>query len=715
MKTMTFSGRSMREAMAQARQRFGADVDILGSDAIDDGVQVTVVVPEARSSARRRKAAAQVSAGIKALADAPMKGERARKAAAQPIETADQELAAALTAPEPWDMASAGLADGAAAGPAADPAAAGAGGSRSAKTARATSSRRRAEPKNGRAAAGGRSRAAAADTAEVAAGAAAPKRSGMAAAAPLAGTATAAAAGPAAGTVLSTLDFEQQRRQRLLGGQAASGAAGAAQPAPALPAQATALAQAMAQGASARPLAAAALPVSSLGAAATGQPAAAAVVPAGAGQPTAGVAAAAGAVPGAEAAAEAGMNRSRLSVVLDSARRMLGTGPGRWLGRNRAADSGLPVAAPAPAAAATGAAAAGGAFAAQPPASLSSLLQAEASDWPSLNLAGDDASAAHAGDGGQATEQARALRREQESRLDGIGWFELARRRPGQMRLLRNLLACQFSPALARTLVSLLPVDYSDVQADEWLRQTMMRALTGVNSAAGLMPGNTGETVFDRGGVFALIGPTGVGKTTSIAKIAAHHVLRHGPKSLALITADVYRIGAQEQLRAFGKMLGVPVQVAQDRDVLKTLLEEHATRSLVLIDTAGISQRDERVSRLTSALELAQVKRVLVLNSGTQAGGIEDVLRAFGARETAGVLLSKVDEAVGLGACLDALIRHRLPLVGYTDGQRVPEDYHAASLGQLIEAALDGQATNCCPSLSMTDSEIRHLFEGIHV
>jgi len=93
------------------------------------------------------------------------------------------------------------------------------------------------------------------------------------------------------------------------------------------------------------------------------------------------------------------------------------------------------------------------------------------------------------------------------------------------------------------------------------LRQMLMRALAGVNQGAGLALGEE-RTLFDAGGVFALIGPTGVGKTTSIAKIAAHHVLRHGPRSLALITADVYRIGAQEQLRAFGRMLGVPVQVA---------------------------------------------------------------------------------------------------------------------------------------------------------
>ena len=192
-------------------------------------------------------------------------------------------------------------------------------------------------------------------------------------------------------------------------------------------------------------------------------------------------------------------------------------------------------------------------------------------------------------------------------------------------------------------------------------------------------------------------------------------MLRHGPRSLALITADVYRIGAQEQLRAFGRMLGVPVQVAQDREVLQRLLKEHEGCRLVLIDTAGIGQRDDRVGQLTSALEVSQVRRVLVMNAAAQPGSLEEVLGAFGARDTAGVLLSKVDEAVGLGACLDALVRHRLPLLGYADGQRVPEDYHAVNFGRLVEMALDRQAVARFPALSMTDNELRNLFEGSHV
>ena len=149
--------------------------------------------------------------------------------------------------------------------------------------------------------------------------------------------------------------------------------------------------------------------------------------------------------------------------------------------------------------------------------------------------------------------------------------------------------------------------------------------------------------------------------------------------------------------------------------MLQRLLKEHEGCRLVLIDTAGIGQRDDRVGQLTSALEVSQVRRVLVMNAAAQPGSLEEVLGAFGARDTAGVLLSKVDEAVGLGACLDALVRHRLPLLGYADGQRVPEDYHAVNFGRLVEMALDRQAVARFPALSMTDNELRNLFEGSHV
>ena len=802
MKTMTFSGRTMREAIAQAKARFGGDVDILDSDAVGDEVQVTVVVPMARS-ARRRRALEQVSASINALAASRRSaahGTENRTASVESRPTAPAVAAtpaAAVAAPEVSVPTPASTEKGSTApasdvvkeaGPAVDapdaatvtaPKAAG----KTAADATAEPSAPRKKGRKRRAAVQEESAApavpvaanadeinppaaAALETPEVVAAA-------MAGDAPLPQYLSAAGAdlklaaandavvaeplpqvkAPEAQGELSTLEFQRLRQQ-----QQAEKAVGTARPGEAAGsetasrnladdrAQASSTADVTDGSASSAPetpmpdfaallqqqrqgipidlsalqmpgststaagqngfLGGAAMPGtaagSELGSVAPGS--VTGILPA----TTAGTVAAPSmpasqadaqpqaAITNAQAAAEHARTqpRSRLWQMVDSARRMLGIGRRRRLWHEMEEAGAVEGQGQAEAALAG--------FGASSPLSLSSTLAGPATDWPVLSLPGDTAVAGTAEDAREAWA------------TSGMGWFEATRRRPGQMRLLRNLLGCHFSPMLARTLVELLPSDYADAQADEWLRQMLMRALAGVNQGVGLTLGEE-RTLFDAGGVFALIGPTGVGKTTSIAKIAAHHVLRHGPRSLALITADVYRIGAQEQLRAFGRMLGVPVQVAQDREVLQRLLKEHEGCRLVLIDTAGIGQRDDRVGQLTSALEVSQVRRVLVMNAAAQPGSLEEVLGAFGARDTAGVLLSKVDEAVGLGACLDALVRHRLPLLGYADGQRVPEDYHAVNFGRLVEMALDRQAVARFPALSMTDNELRNLFEGSHV
>lgn len=808
MKTMTFSGRTMREAIAQAKARFGGDVDILDSDAVGDEVQVTVVVPMARS-ARRRRALEQVSASINALAASGRTAANGTESRTTSVEsrptapavaaTAEKTVAAATVAPvvsavtpastdkstttpvsevvkeagsavEAPDAATAPVAPKAAGKAATDATAeqpAPRKKGRKRRTAVQEESAAPAVPVAANADEINPPVATALETPEVVAAA-------MAGDAPLPQYLSAAGAdlklaaandavvteplpqvkAPEAQGELSTLEFQRLRQQ-----QQAEKAGGAARPGEAAGAdtasrnladdraQASSMEDVTDGSASSVPvtplpdfaallqqqrqgipidlsalqmpgsmstaagqngfLGGAVMPGTAAGAASgsaapgsvTGIPQATAdgTVAAPSMQASQDGAQPQAAITNAQAAAEHARThpRSRLWQMVDSARRMLGIGRRRRLWHEME-EAGAAAEGQAEAEAALAG------FGASSPLSLSSTLGGAATDWPVLSLPGDTAVAGTAEDAREAWA------------TSGMGWFEATRRRPGQMRLLRNLLGCHFSPMLARTLVELLPSDYADAQADEWLRQMLMRALAGVNQGVGLTLGED-RTLFDAGGVFALIGPTGVGKTTSIAKIAAHHVLRHGPRSLALITADVYRIGAQEQLRAFGRMLGVPVQVAQDREVLQRLLKEHEGCRLVLIDTAGIGQRDDRVGQLTSALEVSQVRRVLVMNAAAQPGSLEEVLGAFGARDTAGVLLSKVDEAVGLGACLDALVRHRLPLLGYADGQRVPEDYHAVNFGRLVEMALDRQAVARFPALSMTDNELRNLFEGSHV
>lgn len=806
MKTMTFSGRTMREAIAQAKARFGGDVDILDSDAVGDEVQVTVVVPMARS-ARRRRALEQVSASINALAAsgrAAANGTDSRTAsvesrptaptvAATPANAVTAAPAVSEAAPASTEKSSTAPASDVVkeAGPAVEapdvtavtdaPKAAG-------KTAADATAEQPAPRKKGRKRRTAVQEESAAPAVPVAANAdeinppaatalETPEvvAAAMAGDAPLPQYLSAAGADlklaaandavvteplpqvkvPEAQGELSTLEFQRLRQQQQAektGGAARPGEAAGAEtasrnladdraqasstedladgsassvPVTPLPDFAALLLQQQRQGipidlsALQMPgststaagqngfLGGAVMPGTAAGAASgsaapgsvTGIPQATAdgTVAAPSMQASQGGAQPQAAITNAQAAAEHARThpRSRLWQMVDSARRMLGIGRRRRLWHEME-EAGAATEGQGQAEAALSG------FGTSSPLSLSSTLAGPATDWPVLSLPSDMTVAGTAEDAREAWA------------TSGMGWFEATRRRPGQMRLLRNLLGCHFSPMLARTLVELLPSDYADAQADEWLRQMLMRALAGVNQGVGLTLGED-RTLFDAGGVFALIGPTGVGKTTSIAKIAAHHVLRHGPRSLALITADVYRIGAQEQLRAFGRMLGVPVQVAQDREVLQRLLKEHEGCRLVLIDTAGIGQRDDRVGQLTSALEVSQVRRVLVMNAAAQPGSLEEVLGAFGARDTAGVLLSKVDEAVGLGACLDALVRHRLPLLGYADGQRVPEDYHAVNFGRLVEMALDRQTVTRFPALSMTDNELRNLFEGSHV
>jgi flagellar biosynthesis protein FlhF len=207
--------------------------------------------------------------------------------------------------------------------------------------------------------------------------------------------------------------------------------------------------------------------------------------------------------------------------------------------------------------------------------------------------------------------------------------------------------------------------------------------------------------------VFALIGATGVGKTTTTAKIAAAFAARHGAASLGLITLDAYRVGAHEQLRAYGRILGVPVHTAHDRASLDDLLDLLAGKKLVLIDTAGMAQRDQRTRELLDMLAHRAIQRLLVINAASQGETTEDVMQAYGAAQCRGAVLSKIDEAVKIAPSLDALIRHKLRVVGVANGQRVPEDWHRLSSQALIQRALRPVAM---PAWRVEPADVNLLF-----
>ncbi|MGH1360163.1 MAG: flagellar biosynthesis protein FlhF [Burkholderiaceae bacterium] len=263
--------------------------------------------------------------------------------------------------------------------------------------------------------------------------------------------------------------------------------------------------------------------------------------------------------------------------------------------------------------------------------------------------------------------------------FSALSWVDGVRRTPGQAQVLRRLLQAGFSGQLARSLVGHLPENCDGPQADQWLAQALIRNLEA--------PGWSERVVLD-GGVFALVGPTGVGKTTSVAKIAARCALEHGVDQVGLITADAYRVGAQDQLRRFGSMIGITVHTAHDSESLHSLLGLLQTKRVVLIDTAGLGQRDSRVSQLLEAVSQGPIQRLLVLSAAAQTEAMRESIEAYQGNDCVGVLLTKLDEACRLGGALDTLIRFRLPLLAVGDGQRVPEDWHPADVAALVNRAL---------------------------
>ena len=182
-----------------------------------------------------------------------------------------------------------------------------------------------------------------------------------------------------------------------------------------------------------------------------------------------------------------------------------------------------------------------------------------------------------------------------------------------------------------------------------------------------------------------------MGKTTTAAKLAAQCVKQYGAGSVGLVTLDSYRVSGYEQLRAYGRMLGVVAHLAHDRAALKDLLNLLANKRMVIIDTAGLGQRDQRIQDMLDVLDMPKVKRTLVLNAGAQGDTLDEVLTSFKASALHGVVLSKVDEAVKLGPALDALIRHQVVLRGVANGQRVPEDWQNPDAAALVRVAMGSE------------------------
>ncbi|MPY24888.1 flagellar biosynthesis protein FlhF [Shewanella psychropiezotolerans] len=266
------------------------------------------------------------------------------------------------------------------------------------------------------------------------------------------------------------------------------------------------------------------------------------------------------------------------------------------------------------------------------------------------------------------THQVTALMSEQKSRLDPVGAM-----------LETKLLDAEFSPTVAKKLSEL---------SEHYTPADLVRALP--RSLANMLD-NQGDDIVRQGGVVAFVGPTGVGKTTTLAKLAARYAAHHGAEHVALVTTDHYRIGAFEQLATYGKIMGCPVKQAHDLNELEQILYQFRNRKLVLIDTAGMGQRDMRLFQQLDNLAANSrlpIRSYLVLSSTGQRRVLEEAVTQFSRIPLSGAILTKLDESVSLAPALSVLIQSGLPLSYVTDGQRVPEDMQVADTFALANKAL---------------------------
>jgi len=296
----------------------------------------------------------------------------------------------------------------------------------------------------------------------------------------------------------------------------------------------------------------------------------------------------------------------------------------------------------------------------------------------------------------------RAMRGQMETQLAELSWGATQQREPQKAGVLRDLLAAGFSATLARYLVEKMPAGKDEADAMRWIKTVLQRNLTTMADE---------DEMLSKGGVFALVGPTGVGKTTTTAKLAARCVMRHGPEKLALITTDAYRIGGHEQLRIYGKILGVMVHSVKDEADLRIALKELRNKHTVLIDTVGVSQRDQMVTQQVAMLSEtgADVKRLLCLNSTSTNETLNEVVRAYQGSGLAGCIMTKLDEAASIGNVLDVVIRQKLNLYYISTGQRVPEDLHLPDRAMLVDRAF---RSSRAAAAEISDADLPLLMSG---
>ncbi len=281
--------------------------------------------------------------------------------------------------------------------------------------------------------------------------------------------------------------------------------------------------------------------------------------------------------------------------------------------------------------------------------------------------------------------EVKDMRRMLEAQLATLAWNDMSRRSPLQAAMLKELAQLGITQDLAGSLARKIPPNLNFSAARRFALATIARTVQV-----------TGDRWLETGGRIAFAGPAGAGKTTLLAKLAARWVLRHGPRRVALVSADAVRIGAHEQMHMLGRLLGVTAHTVYDVAELPELLEALSGQQLVLIDTAGASPRDPDLARRLRLMNQAnsRIETSLVIPASIQAGAIEEAMKLFAVAQPSSCVITKVDEAVSLGGVLSALVRHKLPVAYVSDGQRVPEDLQPARAHSLVSRAVEIASRN---------------------
>ncbi|KZN70522.1 flagellar biosynthesis protein FlhF [Pseudoalteromonas luteoviolacea] len=276
-------------------------------------------------------------------------------------------------------------------------------------------------------------------------------------------------------------------------------------------------------------------------------------------------------------------------------------------------------------------------------------------------------------------DEMNAIRQLLEYQLSGLMKQEMERRDPTRACLVDRLQGMGISADVAEQMACFIPDDVSRKEAWNALLNMVVNQMHTTNN-----------DILRQGGVYAMVGPTGVGKTTTVAKLAALGAQKYGADKVALITTDTYRIGAYEQLATYGRIIGCPVKQVKDANELAEVLYHLRNKRLVLIDTAGMSQRDLRLTEQLNTLmrsSRVDIRSYLVLSATSQMHVLQETVNHFKKVNLSGCIFTKLDECLSLGEIISIAIQNRLPIGYLTNGQRVPEDIRVANAQKLVKKA----------------------------